>query len=172
MFFKLIAGLAVGAAVGGVIGSLRTCEDGGCPLTANPRRGALYGAFIGLLFTVVIVSPFGIFTPAPEPSPFVPDVASAAAFQEDILASEGKAVAYFTADWCPACKQFSPVLYEVAEAKSPAIPFRRIDVDAQPGLANTYGVRTIPTTIIFRDGEVLKRFTGAVGKQDLLDSLS
>jgi hypothetical protein len=50
MIWKIILGLAIGAGLGALLGSTRSCETGGCPLTANPWRGAAYGAFVGLLF--------------------------------------------------------------------------------------------------------------------------
>jgi hypothetical protein len=50
MSWKIIVPLLIGAGLGALLGSTRTCASGGCPLTATPWRGALYGAFIGLLF--------------------------------------------------------------------------------------------------------------------------
>lgn len=172
MLLKIVIGIAIGAAVGGAIGSTRSCETGGCPLTANPKRGALYGGFMGLLFTIVLTSPGGLLSTAPPPSPFVPAVESAKAFQQDIVNVEGKAVAYFTADWCPTCKRFSPILYEVAEAESPDVPFRKVDVDDHPGLAKMYDVYALPTTIVFENGNAVKRFEGIASKETLIESLS
>jgi hypothetical protein len=50
MSWKIIIGVLIGAGLGALLGSTRSCESGACPLTATPWRGALYGAFIGLLF--------------------------------------------------------------------------------------------------------------------------
>ncbi len=54
MIIHVLIGAAIGGVLGGLMGSTRSCGDGGCPLTANPRRGAIYGAIMGTLFALSI----------------------------------------------------------------------------------------------------------------------
>jgi thioredoxin 1 len=89
-----------------------------------------------------------------------------------VLGAEGVAVASFTADWCPGCRTFAPTFNSVAEENANKAAFARVDVDKLGGVASQHGVRAIPTTIVFKNGEEVQRFTGPVGKSDLAASIS
>jgi hypothetical protein len=54
MMLRLILGLVIGGGLGALLGSTRSCRDGGCPLTANPWRGAVWGGFMGLAFALTL----------------------------------------------------------------------------------------------------------------------
>ena len=77
-----------------------------------------------------------------------------------------KQLLYFTAAWCGPCKKFRPLM----ENLSTKINVRFIDIDSNPGVAQTYGVRNIPTTILVKDGVELEQFTGARSSQQILES--
>ena len=77
-----------------------------------------------------------------------------------------KQLLYFTAAWCGPCKKFRPLM----ENLSSQINVQFIDIDSNPGVAQTYGVRNIPTTILVKDGVELERFTGARSSQQILES--
>jgi putative thioredoxin len=81
----------------------------------------------------------------------------------------------FWADWCGPCKALAPLLEREAEARAGAVVLAKLDVDANPNIANHYGVRSIPAVKAFRNGQVVSEFVGAVSAQgvaDFLDALS
>jgi thioredoxin 1 len=72
----------------------------------------------------------------------------------------GAALVDFWADWCRPCKMLAPVIEELARRHAGDAAFCKVDVDACSGLASRYGVMSIPTVILFRDGAEVKRFVG------------
>lgn len=80
----------------------------------------------------------------------------------------GIAVLDFWAAWCGPCRQFGPT-FEAASEKYPDITFGKVDVDAQTEIAQTYGVMSIPTLFIYRDGVQLYRGAGALPAAQLED---
>ena len=82
---------------------------------------------------------------------------------------ETDAVVDFYATWCGPCKMFGPVFEEVSKEKD--INFVKLDVDKYSDIAREYGVMSIPTVILFKDGMEVKRFTGFMSKDDLLEFL-
>lgn len=84
-------------------------------------------------------------------------------FKESIKES---AVVDFYATWCGPCKMFGPVFEEVS--KEISMNFIKLDVDKASDIAREYGVMTIPTIILFKNGEEVKRHTGFMSKTDLL----
>ena len=77
------------------------------------------------------------------------------------------AIVDFYATWCGPCKMFGPVVEEVS--KESDINFVKIDVDKDSDIARRYGVMTIPTIILFRNGEEVKRNIGYMSKEELID---
>ena len=63
---------------------------------------------------------------------------------------------YFSAKWCAPCKQLAPIMEEVSKT----IPVKKIDVDSESGLAVSYGIRSVPTVILMKDGSEFKRIIG------------
>lgn len=88
----------------------------------------------------------------------------------DEAISEGVSILYFTADWCPPCQQFRPIYDEVSD-EFPEITFGKVDVDAEPQLSADYGVRSIPTLVIHRDGKAISRHRGALSGREFRDVL-
>lgn len=77
-------------------------------------------------------------------------------------------VLYFTAAWCGPCRKFGPAL-EV-QARTQGVPVERVDIDANPGLAQAHNVMSVPTVVVVRDGEAIDRF-GALTPTALRDRL-
>ena len=94
-----------------------------------------------------------------------------ATFDEVINGSSEPVVVDFWAEWCGPCKMVAPILDEIAEEQDGAVKVTKVNVDLNQGLAQRYGVMSIPTMLVFRDGEVEKRVVGAKGKAQLLEEL-
>lgn len=91
-------------------------------------------------------------------------------FEQEVLHSDKPALVDFWASWCGPCRMLSPIVDEVAEERSD-VKVGKINVDEQPELARKYGVMSIPTVIVFRDGDEYRKSVGAVPKAQLLDLL-
>ena len=92
-------------------------------------------------------------------------------FDEQINASDVPVVVDFWADWCGPCKMIAPIVGELAVEQAGQLQFAKIDVDANPDASLRYGVMSIPTLLVFKDGQVAKRLVGAKGKGQLLEEL-
>jgi thioredoxin 1 len=94
-----------------------------------------------------------------------------ASFSSNVLNNEKIVLVDFWAPWCGPCKAIAPVLDEIAGQHPDTISVAKVDIDADPGIAQTYQVLSIPTIIVFRGGEPVKRITGAKSKNALLKAL-
>lgn len=93
-------------------------------------------------------------------------------FSDDVLLSGKPVLVDFWATWCGPCKMVAPVLEEIASEKADAITVAKLDVDENPATARDFQVVSIPTMILFKDGQPVKRIVGAKGKAALLRELS
>jgi thioredoxin 1 len=93
-------------------------------------------------------------------------------FSDDVLSSATPVLVDFWATWCGPCKMVAPVLEEIASEKAGALTVAKLDVDENPGTARDFQVVSIPTMILFKDGQPVKRIVGAKGKAALLRELS
>ncbi|MCV7420669.1 thioredoxin [Mycobacterium yunnanensis] len=93
-------------------------------------------------------------------------------FSDDVLTSSTPVLVDFWASWCGPCKMIAPVLEEIATEKAGALTVAKLDVDANPGTARDFQVVSIPTLILFKDGQPVKRIVGSKGKAALLRELS
>jgi thioredoxin 1 len=93
-------------------------------------------------------------------------------FAQDVLASTSPVLVDFWAAWCGPCKMVAPVLEELASEKAGELTIAKLDADANPGTMRDFQVFSIPTLILFKDGQPVKRIVGAKGKAALLRELS
>lgn len=93
---------------------------------------------------------------------------SDANFENDVLKSDGTVVVDFWAEWCGPCRALSPVLDEIADELKDQVTVAKINVDENPVTPSKYGVRGIPTLMIFKGGELVETRVGALPKNDLI----
>jgi thioredoxin 1 len=82
-------------------------------------------------------------------------------FDEALIANKGLVMVDFWAEWCSPCRAIAPVLEELAAASEGRVTLMKVNVDANPGLAARYGIRSIPTILFFKEGAIVDRVLGA-----------
>ncbi|MEU2434090.1 MULTISPECIES: thioredoxin [unclassified Streptomyces] len=92
-------------------------------------------------------------------------------FDAEVLGARLPVLVEFTADWCGPCHQLAPVLSAVAAEERDRMRVVQLDVDTNPEVAIRYGVLSMPTLMVFRDGEPVKSMVGARPKRRLLTEL-
>jgi thioredoxin 1 len=93
-------------------------------------------------------------------------------FDETVRAATMPVVVDFWADWCGPCKMLEPVLAELAEEQAGAMVFAKLNVDEELETTRRLDVMSMPTLIVFRDGEPVKRLVGARPKEALREALA
>ncbi|MBC6420307.1 MAG: thioredoxin [Hormoscilla sp. SP5CHS1] len=92
-------------------------------------------------------------------------------FQKDVLDSEIPVLVDFWAPWCGPCRMVSPVVEEIAEQYDGKVKVVKVNTDDNPNIATKYGIRSIPTLMIFKGGQRVDMVVGAVPKSTLADTL-
>lgn len=92
-------------------------------------------------------------------------------FEKDVLGAQGVALIDFWAAWCGPCRMLAPIIDEIANEADDSVLVGKVNIDEEQELAAKYGVMTIPTVILFKNGEEVDRLIGVQPKQNFLGLL-
>jgi thioredoxin 1 len=93
-------------------------------------------------------------------------------FEREVVQSDKLVIADFWAEWCGPCKMIAPLLDEVARELPDKVKIVKVDVEAEPQLAQQFGIYNIPTLLFFKDGKVREQVVGTVAKKVLLEKIN
>ena len=93
-------------------------------------------------------------------------------FEQDVLKAEGPVLVDFWAEWCGPCKQIAPALDQISEQLAGHVTVAKVNIEDSPATPSRYGVRGIPTMMLFKDGHMASMKVGAMPKQKILDWLA
>ena len=88
-------------------------------------------------------------------------------FEEQVEKATLPVLVDFWADWCMPCKMIAPIVEDLAEEYDGKVSFAKVDVDSNPNIAMKFGIRSIPTLLVFKDGAPVDQVVGAVPKAEL-----
>lgn len=92
-------------------------------------------------------------------------------FEQDVLKSEVPVLVDFWAPWCGPCRMVAPIVEEIAGQFGEKIKVVKLDTDQNPGVASQYGIRSIPTLMVFKSGQKVDMVVGAVPKSTIASTL-
>ena len=100
-----------------------------------------------------------------------PQVVSDQNFEAEVIKSDTPVLVDFWAAWCGPCRMVAPVLEEIATEQGEKVKIAKLDVDANPITAGRFGVRSVPTMILFKNGREVQRVVGYMPKEKLLQQI-
>ena len=101
----------------------------------------------------------------------IPVAVTEQTFEQQVEKSSIPVLVDFWADWCMPCKMIAPIVDELAEEYDGRIAFTKVDVDSEQNIAIKFGIRSIPTLLVFKDGNPIDQIVGAVPKAALKQRL-
>ena len=95
--------------------------------------------------------------------------ATAESFEAEVVQADRPVLVDFSATWCGPCKKLEPLVREIADDYDGRLKVVKVDVDKAPGIAAKFAVMSVPTLVLFRDGQVMDQLTGLVAKRVIAD---
>ena len=92
-------------------------------------------------------------------------------FENEVIKSEKPVILDFYADWCGPCKMMSPIIDAIAEEMGEEVKVGKVNSDDEMELAEKFGIMSIPTIIIFKDGKVSSTFVGVTAKSEIINAV-
>lgn len=92
-------------------------------------------------------------------------------FEEEVLKASMPVIVDFYADWCGPCQMQSPIIDSIAKEHGDKVKVAKLDVDELPEIADKYDVMSIPTIVIFKNGEVATQFIGVTDKEEIMSNI-
>jgi len=169
---SLMISVLLGGGLGACLGYFGKCTAGACLLTANPKRGALCGALLGLAFH--LASGRGGSAAVNASTPNVSRIQESQ-FEVEVVQSPLPVVVDFYASWCVPCRILSPMLDELAGPLTNQVKFVKINLDEATALAQRFEVQGVPTLLFFKAGKVVDNLAGLPVREALklrLESLA
>lgn len=100
-----------------------------------------------------------------------PVAISDASFESEVTNAQGPVLVDFWAEWCGPCRMIAPVLEKIADEYADSLKIAKLDVDHNPQTMTKFGVQSIPTLILFKDGQPVERLVGFMPKERLLSKI-
>ncbi len=90
-------------------------------------------------------------------------------FETEVVQADRPVLVDFSATWCGPCKKLEPLVHEIAAEYDGRLKVVKVDIDKAPGIAAKFAVMSVPTLVLFRDGQVMDQLTGLVAKRVIAD---